>query len=214
MFTIDLLPTLAHLAGAELPENPIDGRNVWPLIRGDPDATSPHDYYAFGMGSGLDGVISGDGRWKLHVPHPYHTLIRPGRDGGPGETAARDIGLALFAANVGVWPMIEGLIEGGQKTYKRMKYAPFPVVAAPSGMALGGGCEMILHSAAVQAHAETYTGLVEVGVGVLPGWGGCKELVTRWTVAKKPANVSILSASATTMLTGAVGQRSFGPWGA
>jgi 3-hydroxyacyl-CoA dehydrogenase len=99
-----------------------------------------------------------------------------------------NIGLALFAANVGVWPMIEGLIESGQKTYKRMKYSPFPVVAAPSGMALGGGCEMLLHSSAVQAHAETYAGLVEVGVGVLPGWGGCKEFVTRWTLAKKPGN--------------------------
>ena len=96
LFTIDLLPTLAHLAGADLPENPIDGRNIWPLIRGDPDARNPHDYYTFGMGARLDGVISGDGRWKLHIPHPYHTLIRPGRDGRPGETATRDIGLALF----------------------------------------------------------------------------------------------------------------------
>lgn len=107
---------------------------------------------------------------------------------GDNFSVGANIGLALFAANVGVWPMIESLIESGQKTYKRMKYSPFPVVAAPSGMALGGGCEMLLHSSAVQAHAETYTGLVEVGVGVLPGWGGCKELVTRWTVAKKPAN--------------------------
>ncbi len=96
-----------------------------------------------------------------------------------------NIGLALFAANVGVWPMIESLIENGQKTYKKMKYASFPVVAAPSGMALGGGCEMIMHASAVQAHAETYTGLVEVGVGVVPGWGGCKELLVRWGAAQK-----------------------------
>ena len=61
-----------------------------------------------------------------------------------------------------------------------LKYAPFPVVGAPSGMALGGGCEILLHCAAVQAHAETYMGLVEVGVGVIPGWGGCKEMTTRW----------------------------------
>ena len=107
---------------------------------------------------------------------------------GENFSVGANIGLALFAANVGVWPMIEGLIEGGQKTYKRMKYANFPVVAAPSGMALGGGCEMLLHSSAVQAHAETYTGLVEVGVGVLPAWGGCKEFVSRWAAAKKPAN--------------------------
>ena len=47
-------------------------------------------------------------------------------------------------------------------------------------MALGGGCEILLHSSAIQAHAETYTGLVEVGVGVVPGWGGCKEMLLRW----------------------------------
>ncbi len=47
-------------------------------------------------------------------------------------------------------------------------------------MALGGGCEILLHCAAVQAHAETYMGLVEVGVGVIPGWGGCKEMLARW----------------------------------
>jgi 3-hydroxyacyl-CoA dehydrogenase len=106
---------------------------------------------------------------------------------GANFSVGANIGLALFAANVGVWPIIEGLIEQGQKVMKKMKYAAFPVVAAPSGMALGGGCEMLLHSAAVQAHAETYTGLVEVGVGVLPGWGGCKEMVARWSAAKKPA---------------------------
>jgi 3-hydroxyacyl-CoA dehydrogenase len=66
-----------------------------------------------------------------------------------------------------------------------LKYAPFPVVGAPSGMALGGGCEILLHCDALQAHAETYVGLVEVGVGVIPGWGGCKELLTRWTVDKR-----------------------------
>jgi 3-hydroxyacyl-CoA dehydrogenase len=75
----------------------------------------------------------------------------------------------------------------GQDTYKSVKYAPFPVVSAPAGMALGGGCEILLHSAAVQAHAESYIGLVETGVGVVPGWGGCKEMVTRQvTNPKRP----------------------------
>lgn len=104
---------------------------------------------------------------------------------GSNFSVGANIGLALFAANVGTWPLIESMIETGQKTYQKLKYAPFPVVAAPSGMALGGGCEMLLHSSAVQAHAETYTGLVEVGVGVLPGWGGCKELLARWYANKK-----------------------------
>lgn len=99
---------------------------------------------------------------------------------GSNFSVGANIGLALFAANVGVWPMIETMIEGGQNAYKKLKFAPFPTVAAPAQMALGGGCEILLHSSAIQAHAETYTGLVEVGVGVLPGWGGCKEMLLRW----------------------------------
>jgi 3-hydroxyacyl-CoA dehydrogenase len=96
-----------------------------------------------------------------------------------------NIGLALFAANIGLWPMIEQLVEQGQKTMKAMKYAKFPVVGAPSGMALGGGCEVLLHCAHVQAHAETYVGLVEGGVGLVPGWGGTKELLQRWAANPK-----------------------------
>jgi 3-hydroxyacyl-CoA dehydrogenase len=96
-----------------------------------------------------------------------------------------NIGLALFAANAAVWPMVEGMVAKGQKTYRRMKYAPFPVVAAPSGMALGGGCEICLNADAIQASAETYIGLVEVGVGVIPGWTGATEMLTRWMMEKK-----------------------------
>ncbi len=107
---------------------------------------------------------------------------------GTNFSVGANLGLALFAANVGVWPMIEGMLENGQKAMKAMKYAAFPVVAAPSGMALGGGCELLLHAAAVQAHAETYAGLVEAGVGVLPGWGGCKEMLTRHTQDEKRPN--------------------------
>lgn len=90
-----------------------------------------------------------------------------------------NIGLILGAANIAAWSEVEKMIEAGQKTFKAIKYAPFPVVAAPAGMALGGGCEVVLHCAAVQAHAETYMGLVEVGVGLIPGWGGTGELLAR-----------------------------------
>ena len=75
--------------------------------------------------------------------------------------------------------MISDVIRQGQRTMMAIKYAPFPVVSALSGMALGGGCEFLLHSDAVQAHIESYPGLVEVGVGVIPGWGGCKEMLLR-----------------------------------
>jgi 3-hydroxyacyl-CoA dehydrogenase len=91
-----------------------------------------------------------------------------------------NIGLALFAANIAAWGEIEGMIEQGQKAMAAMRAAPFPIVGAPSGMALGGGCEVLLHCTAVQAHAETYIGLVEVGVGLIPGWGGCASMLRRW----------------------------------
>ena len=94
-------------------------------------------------------------------------------------SAGANLGLALFAANIAAWGEIERSIETGQRTYKALKYAPFPVVAAPAGLALGGGCEICLHADAIQAYAETYMGLVEAGVGVVPGWGGCGELIQR-----------------------------------
>lgn len=106
---------------------------------------------------------------------------------GSNFSAGANLGLALFAANTAAWGEIEKLVAMGQETYRALKYAPFPVVSAPSGMALGGGCEILLHSDAVQAHAETYAGLVEVGVGLIPAWGGCKEMLNRWaTLGKLP----------------------------
>lgn len=102
---------------------------------------------------------------------------------GSNFSVGANLGLALFAANIAAWSEIEKLIFAGQQTYQMLKYAPFPSVAAPSGMALGGGCEILLHASAVQAHAELYAGLVECGVGLIPGWGGCKEMLVRWKTA-------------------------------
>lgn len=94
--SIDLLPTFAGLAGAPLPKNPIDGRDVWDLIVDKPGARNPHDYYAFCTGTNFEGVISGDGHWKLHVPHAYRTLIEVGNDGKPGRFRQASIELSLF----------------------------------------------------------------------------------------------------------------------
>jgi 3-hydroxyacyl-CoA dehydrogenase len=94
-------------------------------------------------------------------------------------TVGANIGVLLFAANVAAWKEIDEIIKQGQDAYMNLKYAPFPVVGAPAGMALGGGCEMLMHCDAVQAHVELYSGLVEVGVGLVPGWGGCKEFIYR-----------------------------------
>jgi arylsulfatase A-like enzyme len=94
--SIDLLPTIAQLAGAALPKNPVDGKNVWDVITGKAGATNPHEYYAFSTGSLFEGVISGDGRWKLHLPHQYRTLVKAGRDGMAGKYRQASIELSLF----------------------------------------------------------------------------------------------------------------------
>jgi 3-hydroxyacyl-CoA dehydrogenase len=96
-----------------------------------------------------------------------------------------NLGLALIAAMTKQYWLIDKIVQKGQDTLKALKYAPFPVVAAPSGKALGGGCEVLLHSNKVVAHAETYMGLVEVGVGLIPGWGGCAEMTVRAQASKK-----------------------------
>lgn len=101
-------------------------------------------------------------------------------------SAGANLGLLMKAIHDSDWAAVSNLITQGQQTYQRLKYAPFPVVAAPSGLALGGGCEILLHCDAVQAHAELYMGLVEVGVGLIPGWGGCKEYLRRCLQLKRP----------------------------
>lgn len=94
--SIDLMPTIAGLAGAKLPQNPIDGKDVWDLITAKPGAVNPHKYYAFSTAAVFEGVISGDGKWKLHVPHNYRTLVKPGNDGAAGVFRQDEIGLSLF----------------------------------------------------------------------------------------------------------------------
>ena len=95
-FSVDLLPTLSHLAGVEMPNNEIDGRNVWDLISGEKDAKNPHEYYALSTSRNFEGVMSGDGKWKLHLPHSYRSLLFPGKDGQPGKYETKEIELSLF----------------------------------------------------------------------------------------------------------------------
>ena len=94
--TIDVLPTIAGLIGAKLPSHTIDGRDIWPLVAGEPGAKSPHEAYYFYYGNQLQAVRMG--KWKLHFPHAYRTLGgRPGGTGGiPVKYEQAKIGLALF----------------------------------------------------------------------------------------------------------------------
>ena len=94
--SIDLLPSLCHVSAVPLPDNEIDGISVWDLVRGSEGAVNPHSYYAFSNGRNFEGVMSGDGRWKLHLPHPFRTLESAGADGHPGKYMMTRIDTALF----------------------------------------------------------------------------------------------------------------------
>jgi 3-hydroxyacyl-CoA dehydrogenase len=98
-----------------------------------------------------------------------------------GETfsAGANLMLVLLAAQEGEWDDLNLAVQRFQQMNMALKYSPKPVVAAPFSRALGGACEMVLHCARAQASAETYIGLVELGVGVIPAGGGCKELLAR-----------------------------------
>ncbi len=87
--------------------------------------------------------------------------------------------LVLISAQEGEWDDIHMAVRQFQRVNMAIKYAPGPVVAAPQGMALGGGCEISLHAARIHAAAEAYIGLVETGVGLIPGGGGTKEMLIR-----------------------------------
>jgi len=95
-------------------------------------------------------------------------------------SAGANVLLMLMGARQGEWKMLEAALNGLQQAHQMLKYSPIPVVAAPTGRALGGGAEIVMHANHVRAHAEFYIGLVEVGVGLVPAGGGCKELLLRY----------------------------------
>jgi 3-hydroxyacyl-CoA dehydrogenase len=146
-----------------------------------------------------DGVVCLEFHSKMNSLNPFTLAmvdkavdLVPGRfkglviyNEGSNFSVGANIGLLLVAMKLRASFAVRYLARKGQDAYSRLKYAPFPVVGAPSGLALGGGCEVLLHCDAIQAHAELYTGLVETGVGIVPGWGGCKEMLLRWTASKK-----------------------------
>ncbi|MEZ6130652.1 MAG: sulfatase [Planctomycetaceae bacterium] len=100
--TIDILPTVAGLIGATLPDHPIDGKDIWPLMSGEEGAQSPQEAYFLYYGKQLQAVRSGP--WKLHFPHGYRTLAgKPGGTGGiPANYSNAEIGLELFDLNADI----------------------------------------------------------------------------------------------------------------
>lgn len=101
-----------------------------------------------------------------------------GNQGG-NFSAGANIMMLLLAAQEEEWDDINMIVHALQQAVMRMRYSPKPVVTAPYGLTLGGGCEIAIHGNRVQAAAETYIGLVEVGVGLIPAGGGTKEMTMR-----------------------------------
>jgi 3-hydroxyacyl-CoA dehydrogenase len=120
-------------------------------------------------------------------------ILQTLKPGGPGDSfdafvvtndaanfsVGANLMLLLMSVQEEEWDDVDLAIRQFQGMTQTIKFSPKPVVAAPFGLALGGGCEVSLHGAARQPHAELYMGLVEVGVGLLPGGGGCKEMLLR-----------------------------------
>jgi 3-hydroxyacyl-CoA dehydrogenase len=103
--------------------------------------------------------------------------------GNDGEHfgAGANLMLIMMAAQQKAWDQVEKIIRGLQAALQKLRYANVPVVAAPFQYTLGGACEVAMAADACQAHAETYMGLVEVGVGLIPAGGGCLRMVERFT---------------------------------
>ena len=98
---------------------------------------------------------------------------------GAQFSAGANVGMIFMLAVEQEWDDLNHAVQVFQNTAMRLRYSGIPVIAAPHQLALGGGCEMCMHSDKVIAHAETYMGLVEFGVGLIPGGGGTKEFVLR-----------------------------------
>ena len=98
---------------------------------------------------------------------------------GQNFSVGANLMLLLLEAQEGNWDEIDSMVRTFQKTTTGLRYADVPVVIAPFGLTLGGGCEIVLHGDRVQAAAECYLGLVEVGVGLIPAGGGTKEMLLR-----------------------------------
>ena len=109
-----------------------------------------------------------------------------GNDDPRTFTAGADLMMVGGLVQNGRWKELEHAVASFQQCSMSLRFAPFPVVIAPFGLTLGGGCEFSLHADAIQAHAELYMGLVEVGVGLIPGGGGTKELLFRFTNELSP----------------------------
>lgn len=138
------------------------------------------------MNSLGQGLLEGLATSLRKVERGGYVGLVIGNDDPRTFSAGADLAAVSFGVAAGAWDEINESIHGFQQSVMSIRRAPFPVVVAPHGLTLGGGSEFVLHADRVQASAELYMGLVEVGVGLLPGGGGTKELAFRFTEALAP----------------------------
>lgn len=126
----------------------------------------------------IDGeVLAGVNKAVAIAEEQYKGLVIA--NSGANFSAGANVGLIFMFAVEQEYDELDFAIRQFQNTTMRLRYSSVPVVVAPHGLTLGGGCEMCLHADAVQAAAESYIGLVEMGAGLIPGGGGTKEMVVR-----------------------------------
>ena len=123
------------------------------------------------------GVLEGINKAIDMAEADYKALVISNE--GEHFSAGANVGMIYMLAIEQEWEELDMAVQWFQKTTMRLRYSSIPVITAPHGMTLGGGCEICMHSDKVVAHAETYMGLVEFGVGLIPGGGGTKEFALR-----------------------------------
>ncbi|MDH5233311.1 MAG: 3-hydroxyacyl-CoA dehydrogenase/enoyl-CoA hydratase family protein [Gemmatimonadota bacterium] len=183
--------------GKRVPVPPVPGRISLALLRGQQKVLHEnHEARLVDLG---DGVLCLEFCGKMNTLGPgvmdltaqaidiitkgaHHGLV-VGNDDPRTFTAGANLAGVGQLVQANDWKSLEALTKRFQDTVMSFRLAPFPVVAAPFGLTLGGGTEISLHCDRIQAHAELYMGLVEVGVGLIPGGGGTKELAFRFTNA-------------------------------
>ena len=188
-------------AGGYLPVPPVPGQIALDQVRTRKGAVleSSRDANVLDLG---DGVLLLEARSKMNTmgagvlamlrtalervaDGKYEGLVL-GNDDPRAYSAGADLGSVVQQVQSGDWKGLDAMVRYFQEGAQLVRRAPFPVVAAPFGLTLGGGAEYALHADRIQAHAELYMGLVEAGVGLIPAGGGTKELLFRFVQQLAP----------------------------
>ncbi|MDR6194294.1 3-hydroxyacyl-CoA dehydrogenase/enoyl-CoA hydratase family protein [Siphonobacter sp. SORGH_AS_0500] len=142
--------------------------------------------------------------YALTLAEKNHRGLVIGNDSTEAFSAGVNLGLLFVYASQQKWEEVNQMINRFQQTMMRVRYSSIPVVVAPHTLALGGGCEISLHADQLVAAAETYMGLVEVGVGLIPAGGGTKEMALRCSDLHQQGDEEALQRAFTTIATAKV----------